>query len=728
MNIPIKKRNCLLITALAVSALLALPGRVLNAQEKLTILFTSNLGGKFNLDLPEQEKTDPMVLAAQSVMHEADRGHTLFMDLGNAFYPGVLSKYSYGAVVMDFFNYTACKTSLVSSKDLRLGVESLEFLQKESFTKLLAANIMRDDRPVFQPYIIEKTKNHSVAFVGLASKKVLFDVAEKQLYGIAVANEKDVMKKTIAELKEKSVSHIVLLSGLEYTENMDLLNSFPEISCVIAGGDNKGQALNGHIVYVDTDDGRSILTVPPGKGYCLLSLVLDNNAWVSGFDFRPFAQHRIETQKYKAFLNRVTLWKKQFLQETDKEIINTGGKNLAIDQERMANLLRDKYGAEMALLGKDAVIPFSREGSVSYLDLLSAVNDNFTLYTMRLAGSDLLELKKSLKGQYITGIDDRNTVQGYVVQPKRSYSIVVSQGGYEEIKGILGRDLPHTNTWDTLLDAAVEDLSGRKVLLKDDYKYLDRRFYFLTDIMISLYYDRAAISRTDETPLPVGEPDRSYYKWGIEGKLDFTLYNNLHKFVLIPYINYSRQNKDVQNNLLRSTFLYEINLSRVVSPYHKLMVDTVVTPVADAQEMQLYGYSSKDHRPVHLLQTLGAVITVMRVSGKIGAGYEKSVHDPVEPMVFGFEFGLRGEYDFLKYFTYTLDFDSFISFLGAESGPTDQEYLRSELKNKLTVRMTNMIGLSFKHRWYNYYYLRTGERYSNSQFITSLDVITDFKL
>ncbi|MBN1532313.1 MAG: hypothetical protein JXA20_06605 [Spirochaetes bacterium] len=710
-----------------------------HAQETLNILFTSNLEGRFNMDLDHQEKTDPMILMGQSLLYEQGRGGPLFLDLGNAFYPGLISRFYYGAPVMDFFNYMNCRTSLVSSSDLRLGVESLEFLQREGSTKLLSANIVRAGAPVFNPYIVEPTRTGQVAFVGLSSKKALIDVAEQKLFGIGLGDETAVLGKIIDELKEKKVSRIILLSGLEYDENMALLNRFSDIDLVVTGGDNKGLALGGQVVKIDTADGRSIVTVPPDRGYCVMSLSLsDDGVAVRDMSFRQPAYHQTDSQGYRNFIRRISLWKKQFLQESEESVVELPGKALEMDSQRVANLLRHRYRDEIALLGRDAVAPLRREGKISYVDVLSSVSDNYTIYRYRIKGSDLLAVRGKLEGFAVSGLSGDNKVQGYDVIPKRNYGIVSTQTGYEAIRKALGRDVPYRNTWETLPEAIWSDVFGDRAILRDDYRYLENRFRLFTDISLSLFYDNSTIRHTRDMTVPVGEPDESYYKWGVEGQVETTLYNSLHKLVFTPYINYSRQNETLQNNLLRGTLFYTLNLGSMVSPYHKLMAETVVSSVRGAsslpadlstlENIQQYRDFRRMLRPTTLRQTLGANLQTAHFSGKAGFGYEKPVNDPVEPFDFGFEFSLKVTYDFLKYFNYTLNYDSFISVIGGGGGSTDQDYLRNELTNKLSVKITEELRLSLKHRWYYYIYLKTKDRYSNSQFITSFDLVTDFKI
>jgi hypothetical protein len=82
---------------------------------------------------------------------------------------------------------------------------------------------------------------------------------------------------------------------------------------------------------------------------------------------------------------------------------------------------------------------------------------------------------------------------------------------------------------------------------------------------------------------------------------------------------------------------------------------------------------------------------------------------------------------FLKYFTYSLGLDLFFS-AGNNINPAENGYLKSELENALTINITSILGLNVKHKWNNYYNIGLSQNYSNSQFITSVSMNSDFKL
>lgn len=710
--------------------------KTVSAGEPLTLLVTSNLEGGFIPDIQGQEERDPMILTGQSIAAESRARRILYLDLGNAFYPGILSKNNYGAAVMDFFSYFDCRATLVSSMDLRLGITALEFLQKGSGTRLLSANITRDGKPVFTPYFIYEHGGKKIGFIGLSSRKILFDIAEQNVYRISLADEMDVLTRTVALLKTQGVNDIVLLSGLRFRETMKLMKAFPEIRIALCGGDNRGYLTGGTVSRVDTADGRTLVSVPPSAGYCLLALATDDRLSVRDLAYKKPSANDVSNEKYREFIRRITLWKKQFADELGITIA-TIDKPIPLEQRRIASLMRDASYAEIAIVKNDTIVPIALEKEIRIADVLSAVNDNYTVYTYRLSGSDLLKLVPVLNRYTVSGFEN-GRVQNYPINPRRQYLVISTQTVYEEIQNTLNRKIPYRNTWKTIADMLTEDLKGRRAVLRNDFRYLDRRFRFVADLYLSGFYETSRIIADTGVKVPVGEPSQSYQKWGFESQIDLTLYNNLHSITLTPYINYSRQNDQFLKNLIRGTLLYLLNLNPVVNPYQKSQIESVVLPVRGAASMprsinnyqdlvQLRNYRKK-LRPVIIRETLGMFINTKYLTSSLGCGMEKYIHEPVKPVVFGLEASLSVRYDFLPYLAYGAKVDSFLSVLSAGGKDREKNYLRCEIENALTVKLVEMIGFSVKYRWNFYQNIRDNRRYSNSQFITSCDVRTDFKL
>jgi 2',3'-cyclic-nucleotide 2'-phosphodiesterase (5'-nucleotidase family) len=691
------------------------------AKKKLTILMTSNLEGRFSLD-GDQEKSDPFLLLGQDILRDRRKGRfDLYIDLGNAFHPGALSRYSFGSVVSDFFHFFDCRATLISARDIRIGVDNLQFLQKGKKTRFLSANILRNNKPIYTPYFEYTHSGDIVAFIGMSSRKILFDVAEKNVYNISLADEGEALKKTIEVLKSRGIRYIVLLSGLSIERTINLLKSYKEIDAIICGGDNRGQFYGEKMSRIDIADGRTIAFLQKRNGYYLINLLLVKDKIKAGImRFKPLKYYKTDDHSYREFVNRQLIWKRKFKEEENRVIAQTGEREYILDDSKISNLLRDIFNSEISVIEKNTVNRSVLKGDIRRFELYKIVNNEYSVFTFNLSGSELKEFSAKSEGLIINGYYGER-VQGYPVDDNRKYRVSSTQSVYETVKDRLGKDIPYKNNWINISNIIVSDLKGKKILFRDDYGYLERRFRATVDIFISNFFERSLIEKGEEIPTPPGQPKITYRKWGLEDRIDITIYNRYHQFIITPYVYYVEEelkgeDKNYLQNLLRGTFLYNINIDKMVKPYHKSQGDTVIRDV-------------NGQRPAIIRETLGAIIfstgSFFSIEGNIGAGFEKQVHEPVESPIYGIEAIFKLQLVFLKSFTYYFRVDSFLS---NESWDNTIDHLRSEMENSFSYNINTFLSLSLKHKWFYLYKRDFDERYSNSQIIASIDIKTDLKI
>lgn len=709
------------LLALFLSLLFSAQPQAVLAEKKISLLLTGNLEGMFSLDVENQEQEDPLLLLGQSIIRERKRRQVdLYLDLGNAFHPGALSKYSYGSVMSDFFHYFDCRATLISSRDIRIGVDNLEFLQKGKRTMLLSANIVRDDRTVYQPAFEYPLDGDTIAFIGISSKKILFDIAEKNIYRINLESEQIALKRTIDTLKEKGVNYIVLLSGLTTEENVQLLRSNKEIDLILCGGDNPGKLHGERMNRIDFSDGRAIVFLQKRKGYYRLDLSLDERVSAGRLRFIPLRFIKTNEGSYREFVNRLSIWKKKFKEEEDT-LIGSAPAEYILDDVKISQLLRGRFSAEIALVGINTVNRAHLRGDIRRFQLYRIVNDEYAVFTYTLAGAELKQLSEKAEGFVITGYEE-GRVQGYPISDTRRYRVASTQRVFEAVEERLKKKISYTNTWTNITEILVDDLKDEKMLFREDYGYIDRRFRATIDILISNFFDQSAVSRKEEEPVPPGKPEISYRQWGMENKIDLTIYNRYHQFIITPYVYYIEEDiqdgeKNYLQNLLRGTFYYTTNLNCIVRPYHKSQCDSVVRAVDGL-------------RPTIIRETFGANILTgngfYKIIGNIGAGFEKQIHDPVNDPIYGIEAILKLQMGFLSFLTYGLSIDTFLA--KEEVQGREIDHFRSEMENSLSFAINTFLELSLKHKWFYFYKKEYEERYENSQILVSLDIKTDFKI
>ncbi|HMB20612.1 MAG TPA: hypothetical protein VKQ10_06060, partial [Spirochaetota bacterium] len=436
------------IAAVCISILI-MTGSVYGA-ETVTMFFTSNLEGRFSTVIENQEEEDRMLLLAQSLAAAREKHNAIAcIDLGNGFYPGTLSRYSFGSVMMDFFDYFNFDATLISSQDLNIGIKNLEFLKKGRDTSLLSANIMEKKNPLFTPYIIRKQGNKTFGLVGLTSTSGVFDIAERKLYSVAIRSYRKQLNALLPKLKE-DCDYIILLSGLSYRENLSLLSEVKEVDLVVSGGDASGSLFRSKARRVDLANGKSVLTLTGNDGYYTLTLTADGGLRVGEVAFTSASRNRVDSRRYNEFVNRLTLWKKKFQREGAEVVASKLPGSVKLDDSTVAHLLRHVTRSEVAVLVKNSVVKANLEGKVTYSDIVTSVNNEYPVLTYRVKGS-LLKRLAALDEIVVSGARE-GRVQGNPIRDDGEYSVCSTQKGYEWLLQLTRKKVDYTNTWKTLSD------------------------------------------------------------------------------------------------------------------------------------------------------------------------------------------------------------------------------------------------------------------------------------
>lgn len=687
-----------------------------HADVRVRLLLTSNIQGKSIPKVENQDSEDPLLILAQNILVENEKGIDLYLDLGNGFYPGVISKFSYGSIMMDFFDFFGCAATLVSSRDLQIGLQNLEYLQKSRDVHLLSANIRRPAGPVFSPYFLKEIKGIPVAFVGISSKRVEVDISEKNLYDTELADEKETLKVLLDEISASGIKHVVLLSGLKLVTTLDLMENNKQIDMAFCGGDYTGRLYDSNTSRIDLADGRSIVMLDKSFDYYTVDLSLENKISLNTVHSHKALRQKSMNEKYIAFANRLALWKDKYMTEQNKQITQIDEKEYLLDDQRLMQLMRDRYNSEIAIVENDTITSYPITGDIIQSDLLHLVNLDYNIFTFKLSGD---QIAKVVAQQYESDIalaglskNENITIQGYPIEAKRAYSVAATQPVYRKIRRLLDTDIDYINSWTTVTDLFTQDFETEKITLRNDYTYLDRRYRALVDFYLSNSIASGNVERGQNIETPVSQPAKDYSKWAFEDKIDMVLYNQYHRFVFTPYVFYSRQNDTYYQNLLRGTFLYEYNLFEKIRPYNKFQCDSVVDKVDDM-------------RPVLIRETIGGSLYGEHISGKIGLGFEKKVQDPADNFLYGFEAIVSVTYPFFKYYTYTFDIDNFVS---SKDPANSQWELRTQISNTLSMRINTFLSISLKHKFFYLHEVELNEEYRNSQILTTFDLLTDWKL
>ncbi len=664
----------------------------------LTVFLTSNLEARFSLSGDDE----PMLaLASEIVRNKPPDG--LYIDLGNAFYPGALSRYSYGAVMSEFFDAASCDAALISSRDMKIGVDSLTFLQSESDrkTRFLSASVIKNGASLFPGGFVRRLGREKIAFIALSSRRMVFDLAEESLYNVSLLPPEKAYQAALGSLGG-DINRVVLLSGLSMEENMLFLNNHPEICAVLAGGDNRGDLFEAAVPRIERNDGRSIFCAVE-RGY--YTLTLREGEVPSGFVHHPVTKSEVNPA-LNAFKTRLSFWKQQYLRDQGPAL----DVPFALSDQALAHLLRHRYRTESAFVVKGTVKEGTFAAGSSLAAVADALRDENTVLTTRVTGETLL--KALSDPQLVASGGTNGKIRGEDISPRTQYTVCCTQAAWFRLRAIGEKELAVNNMYKTPMECVQADLSTDRTLAKGDYNYLDDRFGFRMKGMLSLMYQRSSVHRNESSDTPPGMPEESYYRWGIESSLPLDFYSRLHSFSLIPYINFLKEggNSDplYVYNTLRGTFIYSYTKWAYIHPYAKSVCESVVM-------------STDEGRPTLVRETAGLNIMWSYLQGKMGIGLEKKVKDPSGSSQYGLETILGCEIPLPWKFSYKADIDSFFSVQDGSGG------VKINISHGLSYSLMRWVDVSVRHR---YYYLNlTGEheKYRDNEIYASIDLKMHYK-
>jgi hypothetical protein len=679
--------------------------------DDFTFFITSNLEGRLNLDA---NASDTNMKILQSLYHEREgKLPVVFIDAGNAFHPGSLSRYSFGSVMYDYLSLNGCAASVVSSHDLRLGIDALTQLDRNGI--IVSSNIMQGKSHPFKPYTVVKAGKNRIAVTGITSPNAVIDIAEQNTRSIRIESYEKVLDDIIASIdKNEKCDAIVVVSGLTAEQNAALLKKYRKVSMIISGGDSSGDVYGAPAEQIIFPDGRRILLAGRKNGYYRAECSLTDSLRIKGFSFVKPKEYTVAAEPYLQYEKRLNLWRDRYRSDEAALFDKKKPFKTSVTQEKIANLMRDYYRTEIGIVRRDAFNPFQVDQSSTNFSITRDIGDDFFIYTFRMKGSDLEYAAKNYSRLLFSGYADER-VQGRKINGDREYTVAATQSVYEFLsrEGVVGTQFK--NRWRSIPDLAIRDLKEKAVLRNTDYGYLDSRFTLLFSMSLKNMFTSENVTKSSDS-VPVGSSTKSSRLWGIDDSASIIAFNNLHKFSFLPSICLSKEKINAEEpyypaNLMKGIFIYQLNLSDTVQPYHKSQYESLVKKI-------------DDKRSAILRETAGADIATKYVTAKTGIGFEKKYQDTVTAPAYGLECSVNLTVPFLDKFTYTGTFDSFLS-KGVHS---TQNYYRFNLTNALSYQLGSYVALTSQHKYYRYRDIENDTTYSSRIFSVSFDVTTDFKV
>jgi hypothetical protein len=202
---------------------------------------------------------------------KAQYGQVLLVDNG-AFFPEQDDYQDAAWFLMDAMKLLGTDAVGLSEKDLRYGRSFLLVNYKRSQLPLVCANLYEraTKKTLVAPYLIKKVGTVSVGIFGLTSDKVDLGISRDSL---TVEDPAAAAKRTIAEMRKKGATVVVLLSQLGKVESEDLVTAVDGIDVVICGRGvpllQKGRTIKATVACYGGEQGqyigRTVVNLDPAR-------------------------------------------------------------------------------------------------------------------------------------------------------------------------------------------------------------------------------------------------------------------------------------------------------------------------------------------------------------------------------------------------------------------------------------------------------------------------------
>lgn len=239
----------------------------------LQILGTTDLHGRFmNYDYASNEKSDGgLNQIATIVKAEKNKNpNTIVIDNGDTIqgnYNHLFMNNNYKNPMVLAMNEIGYDVFSLGNHEFNYGMDNLNRIVKEANENLniLCANLYKDGKRVFKPYVIKEFQGIKVATIGVVSPYIMeWDAIN--LKGYNSTNPTDEVKKVIKEIKDNEGADIYVVSShvginSEYGDGdsaTEIANANPEVSAILAG--------HSHSKVESVKVNNAIITQPQSNG------------------------------------------------------------------------------------------------------------------------------------------------------------------------------------------------------------------------------------------------------------------------------------------------------------------------------------------------------------------------------------------------------------------------------------------------------------------------------
>lgn len=227
--------------ALVLAALLAFVPGTLFAQDtsgdvKITIMHTNDTHARI-----VESKTEVGLARIATAFSAAlaENPNTILVDAGDTFHGLPIANIDQGSSVVSAMNQVGYSLMTTGNHDYNYGLDRLLVLEKMANFKILAANVYKDGKRVFTPYVIKDIGGVRVAFFGLATPETAYKTDPKNVQGVYFSDPIVEAKSVVYDLIGQydvlvCISHIGIDKSSDPT-SIQIAEAVPQIDVIIDG-------------------------------------------------------------------------------------------------------------------------------------------------------------------------------------------------------------------------------------------------------------------------------------------------------------------------------------------------------------------------------------------------------------------------------------------------------------------------------------------------------------
>ncbi|HEY8343923.1 MAG TPA: 5'-nucleotidase C-terminal domain-containing protein [Bacillota bacterium] len=361
----------------------------------ITILHTNDIHGRAEtgegMGLPK--------IAALVKQIKSENPRTLLLDAGDTIHGKTFTNLTKGESMIKLMNAMGYTAMTPGNHDFNYGYQRLITLDAQiADFPILCANIKKDGKFLFSPYLITEVGGKKIAIFGLATPETLYKSHPNNTKGLEFINPNTAAQDVINTVRGRAdfiiaLAHLGLETGSEFTSER-LARKVSDIDLIVDGHSHTplpAGKMVGSTLIVQTQEytkylGRVDLTFTGAGVEMKASLISAAEAAGIDDDREMISLITAEQANQRAILNAV-IGKTPVRLVGERQLVRTGETNLG---NLITDAMRALSGAEIALTNGGGIRASIEAGEITIENVLEVLPFGNTVVVKEMKGSDLL--------------------------------------------------------------------------------------------------------------------------------------------------------------------------------------------------------------------------------------------------------------------------------------------------------------------------------------------------